>query len=933
MRILLVFLAILSGIGAACAQQKKETRPITLWGHVYDKFTRHAVSGAMAYLMSTDSVVIDSARVFYGNNDYGLDANYHFSIPRMKRQYIVKVTHPEFETGYVNVNVSSPGRNTYIDAPWHYLKRMQDSTLTVHNLGEVTVKASYVKMVYRGDTIVYNADAFKLPEGSMLDALIRQLPGAELGSDGTIYLNGVKVDYLTLNGKDFFKGNNKLMLDNLPSYTVKNVKSYRKSSERSEWLGQETEKKDYVLDVSLKREYSIGYTANGEMSGGTHERWAAKLFGMRFTPQSQLSLFANANNTNEVRSPGQDGDWNPQKTLDNGITTTRTAGLNFNVNDKDKRWDESLQVFATHNDNWQDISSVMEQFASSGSLTNRGGLGNARHDVAFSMHNVWKWKDMFSRVKWWLNTRVEYASNGNHTHQWEDDVNAAGDTLNVQSIGERNDNKRINVMQQVLANYRLPWGDNLEMQGLATYTRNFDDNGARQESLRFPLAGRTDDVNRQSQSPYNGLGLNGYVTYQLHALNKWEYEAKYALTHISDHNRYDRFIIEDAGQRQDDDNTRRKRSMDDSHFLTLRAYRYSQVEDKSTWIDASLSVHYDAKHLRWAGVSDTIINDSYFSLLPRFTLQKSSRKSITNVQFLTDMTIPDLEEKVRYVNTENPMSYKLPNDNLKPEHRYELNAYQSFLRQRHNQVFTIDITGAFRHRAIGLRQVYIVNTGKYLSMKDNVNGNYNLGACITFNRDIDSLRRFRFESRMRFDFIHSEGYDLVSAEDDRDGVRKLTGGSLLSKVDNLMPSIRLQLKYSHHLVDAALSGQLKYHHATSGSLSFATINAFTFDYGLSAQLQLPLSLHLAADARVYSRKGYLDKSLNSDDFVCNLSLSRAFIKGRLTARLECFDIFHQLGNVTYSVNVLGRTETRVKSLPGYVMLHVAYRLHINPKRK
>ena len=90
-------------------------------------------------------------------------------------------------------------------------------------LGEVQVNATKVKFYMNEDTLVYNADAFELSEGSMLDALIEQLPGVELKDDGRIYVNGRFVESLLLNGKDFFKGDNLIMLENLPSYMVKNI--------------------------------------------------------------------------------------------------------------------------------------------------------------------------------------------------------------------------------------------------------------------------------------------------------------------------------------------------------------------------------------------------------------------------------------------------------------------------------------------------------------------------------------------------------------------------------------------------------------------------------------------------------------------------------------------------------------------------------------
>ena len=60
-------------------------------------------------------------------------------------------------------------------------------------------------MFYRGDTLVYNADAFNVADGSMLDALIKQMPGTELKKNGEIFVNGKKIDNLLLNGKDFFR--------------------------------------------------------------------------------------------------------------------------------------------------------------------------------------------------------------------------------------------------------------------------------------------------------------------------------------------------------------------------------------------------------------------------------------------------------------------------------------------------------------------------------------------------------------------------------------------------------------------------------------------------------------------------------------------------------------------------------------------------------
>ena len=86
------------------------------------------------------------------------------------------------------------------------------------------------------------------------------------------------------------------------------------------------------------------------------------------------------------------------------------------------------------------------------------------------------------------------------------------------------------------------------------------------------------------------------------------------------------------------------------------------------------------------------------------------------------------------------------------------------------------------------------------------------------------------------------------------------------------------------------------------------------------------------DGNMYSRRGYGSSELNTDDFVLNASISQPFLKGKLIARIEAFDLLHQLSNTQYSVNAQGRTETWYRSLPHYVMLHLVYHWNKNPKK-
>ncbi|MBR6203012.1 MAG: hypothetical protein IKQ62_08410, partial [Bacteroidaceae bacterium] len=172
MKQILFLLFIMSGV--FCSAQESE-RKISVWGHVRDSFTKQGIRDVKITVMSADSTVLDTTRV-WGNPQPGVsyDATYKSRVPVVAQRLIIKAEHPDYEDTYVNFNIRYIKRNTFFDAPWHYMKRRpKQSQLSDmdRELDEVVVKATKVRIAYRGDTLVYNADAFNVPEGSMLDGL------------------------------------------------------------------------------------------------------------------------------------------------------------------------------------------------------------------------------------------------------------------------------------------------------------------------------------------------------------------------------------------------------------------------------------------------------------------------------------------------------------------------------------------------------------------------------------------------------------------------------------------------------------------------------------------------------------------------------------------------------------------------------------------
>lgn len=340
---------------------------LSLWGWPRDAFTMQPViDSTRVELITLDSTVIATTEPFWDR--YRPNSRFVIPVDFRSGEYIIRLTNPQYETTIKRFKIKVKKYDTdYIIGE---IKMRRKPITREQNLNGVTITATKIKFYNKGDTLIYNADAFNLAEGSMLDALVEQLPGVELKRDGRIFVNGKQVESVLLNGKDFFKGDNTILLDNLPAYTVKNVKFYDKESERSQGLGLNLNDGRFVMDVNLKREYQIGWLANAEVGGGTHERWLGRLFALRFTPQSRLSFYTNANNTNESRKPGRNGEWSPNA-IGNGTGTTEAAGLDYLVHDKNHRYEIEGYVNATHTDNNAVSKQNRERFQTNGSVFNQ----------------------------------------------------------------------------------------------------------------------------------------------------------------------------------------------------------------------------------------------------------------------------------------------------------------------------------------------------------------------------------------------------------------------------------------------------------------------------------------------------------------------------------------------------------------------------------
>lgn len=171
----------------------------------------------------------------------------------------------------------------------------------VEQLNEVTITA-VVPVLIKKDTIIYNADSFKIHHDDNIEDLLKKLPGIELNSDGSIISQGNEVTKIFVDGKEFFSGDPSIVLKNLSADAISKIEVIDKKSEYAELTGIEDNEKSYVINLTLKK----GKKRNGfgKASGGIglNEKYFSNLNYNKFSPKLQIAIIGKYNNINVTGS-------------------------------------------------------------------------------------------------------------------------------------------------------------------------------------------------------------------------------------------------------------------------------------------------------------------------------------------------------------------------------------------------------------------------------------------------------------------------------------------------------------------------------------------------------------------------------------------------------------------------------------------------------
>lgn len=922
--------AVCTSLPVAAQETLKPKHEVRIGVGVEDSFT-HIGLPAFVTLYDSDSTVIDTATC----RKYKVNSFATFYVPRKSGEYTIRVEYPGYKTSV---------KKQYFDfsenlSGWGFgsipLKRLPTAidSLKSAGLDEVVVRGTRLQVAYRGDTIVYDAQAFNIPEGAMLDALVRLLPGAELKTNGDVYINGKKLDYITLNGNDFFKGNNKVILENLPYFTVKKILVYYKDPPFSLIKPTTDEGKDYVLDVVMKREYAIGSVANLEAGIGTDERWKGKVFGLRYDDYMRLSIFANLNNLNENQTPGADGDWSPKK-LSQGLQTTKQTGVNLNVNNSKKTFslDQSTLV------EWSDKNTVMqrhsENFSKEGSIF--GGTLSVNDLKDFTLTNNTKIDLIVGKFHFGTNHHIVYTD--------QDATRMSADSIYRSNMINTDHQQALSANRRMSGNGHFSiqtnlWNEVNTTSLFVNYSFNRLTKG-RNNTLRnihYFNTGQTDEQNyyRDNTSHSYSYSIALGQEFRLSQRVRLMYELAY--NQRGSGSEHDFYRIYDYGGRYKtelilpsitDYLTVALDYGNSYDYFTLGRgisnYLHFGYSWKNTSVSASIRYTHTHDRIHYLNnLLDTVSVRSYGAWNPNVFLQRKWNKNIFRLKFSAYNSRPAFNRLMPLTNTTNSLYVNINNPNLRSQLRNTVDAELDMRPGGMKPSWWLKYELITLSRAWGNRVRYNTITGAFTSIADNVDGNWNTTMSFGMNGLIDKQKRWRYEVSAKIGYTHSVDYDI--AYDDADNV--------LSRVNTLKPTTTWKLTYRSGSFSVGATAGYSGNYSHEVEYGERDINIHEYKFGINSQYTIPIfKITIATDLTLYSQKGYESEVMNTNDWVWNAYVSRAFLKGRLVAKIEMYDIFHQLTARSYSVNAQSRIETHYNSIPHYILFSLGYRFAKTPQK-
>ena len=802
-------------------------------------------------------------------------------------------------------------------------------------LSEVVVTAPIKEVELVGDTTVINADAYRIPEGSNLEELVKKIPGLEYDRQNkTLVYNGLPIAEINVNGEAFFAGNHALALENLPADLVSRIKVYDKRSEMEKFMGIKTGEENYVLDLQTKKEFNGTLMTSVAAGKGNNKKKEAELISNFFkTGGENLSVIAKSGNRNMTSA-------NKDNRQDNvAVNFLKKFGKKIHLNGN---------VMYSNAINGNEGTSYYEQYLKT---------GNRYRYATSDRHNTNRMASTMLSMKWnidkmtLLNLSGSFSAmkgtNGSDSRQAtynenpELDITAPfngeenGQTENdIRVNGIRMNSRSTSANRQYFLNADLTRRLNEKGSSLGL-TMQYSEGRGKKEA--FSVSSTTyyqlqdewgnDSVlyrNQYYDSPNRNrkFSLGLILTQPLHKSLRAQLSYKFRRENQNnDRNTYDlsRFfdgtddeplytLPEGYEAAYTDSLSNRIRSHTTAHEVAL----HLNYTDRTWEINAGLSVVPERQSLdQTTGRMQADALRTSVNYYPAVTVLWHKKKTRVQLSYEGDTKQPGLTELLTLTDNSDPLNITRGNPSLRPSYNQRVR-----LEARDTKIgLNGDMTWANTVNSVTRAVTYNTQTGGIESYPVNVNGNWNARATVRYQKRIK--RRFSVTARTGASF--SQNVSLINEGQQEMPERSTTHNTTLNA--------NLRFGYQPQWGGFDLTGDWRFRHSTN---LLRETGDYTRDYrlGVNAYADLPGGIQLRSDVDYSFRNGTNITPGEDDQVVWNASLSWRFLKQK-KAELSFYwaDILSQKKNFTRSVSSSGLSERHTQQIGSWFMLSFKYRFN------
>ena len=785
-------------------------------------------------------------------------------------------------------------------------------------LDETVVVGQAPMAVTEEDTTVFNASAFRTPEGSMLEDLVKQLPGGEIDADGKLLIHGKEVKKILVDGKEFFSDDPKAALKNLPVEMVEKLKAYERKSDLARLTGIDDGEEEMILDLSVKKNMKLGWMENFMGGYGSKDRYELANILNRFRDNSQLTIIGNLNNTNnqgfsemQKESAVSSGNLRTQK----GLTTSRSLGINATYDWQRVKFRSNIQYVGT--DRLEDSRTTVDNFLRQDkSITQSTGRNRLKNDnLIANVFLEWKMDSVTTLIfRPQYRTAANDRRNGSFQQGWGNDV-----LLNEKESSGTNHNSSYNVTMMMQLSRKLNrMGRNIALK--VDYGSNASSTDRKNLSTTHYFKNNTEKVqNQKIEDEIDGYNYRVQLVYVeplpwLHFL-QFRYSYQYRANN-SDHFVYnwDKDLDEFTPD-YDEEASNCFENQYSNHLFNV-AVRTSRKQYNYN-IGADFEPQKSVSHSVLKDNPENQLERSVFNFSPTVNFRyKFSKRTRLQIVYRGKSRQPNIRDLQPVTDRTNPLNIRVGNPSLKPSYinTFTLNFNSYNMKRQRNMVATALVENTIN--SVTNQVTYDSETGVRTTTPLNLNGNWRALGSFSLNTPFRN-RSWIFRTYSYVQYRNQNGYTTINKE-----------APVKSTVKHLTARQRLQLTYRTKQMEISARAELLYNNSHNNVKETRT-ETYDYRFGTEVQYYLPWGMELYTDLTYFQRSGYGYEGYARENLMWNCQLSKAFLKRKqLLLRFKIYDMLRQDVSMIRTITATAIRDTDYNALGSYFMVHAILRLNL-----